>query len=430
MDIIGSIQVIMTSLNRIIDHQNNIIPKLVIRWFGIVILVGILLGSIYIWMQSWWIPQYANRWLGIAALSSAALLVMVWHGLSYNYRPGERIILPNFGAGNQLTILRGVMIAFLAGFLFSPRPTGWLAWLPGVIYIIAALLDLFDGYLARKTNQITRLGEILDMNLDGLGVLVACLLIVQYGQVPVWYLLVGAARYLFLFGEWALMKLGKPVYELALNPSRRPLAGVQMGFIGAVLLPIFSPPSTYLVAGLFAAPFLVGFTFDWLYVSGVIRGNNLQPSETKLGAVKGLDEIKTWRITMQDLMGRWLPLISRSGMVVLLAIWLLNIVPRVFDQWGSWSSNLDFSAADPRMWLGLMLFLAGIGLVSLALGAAGRLAALFVLFGIGIFQNFANLGWMEVFLLVGATLLMYLGTGPYSLWSPEERIIAKRIGEA
>ncbi|MES0361417.1 MAG: CDP-alcohol phosphatidyltransferase family protein [Anaerolineales bacterium] len=419
----------MSTLNRIIDDHSNAFPGLVKRWFGMVILIGIFLGLVYLWLQIWWTPQYANRWLGLAAFFSGVVLAIVWRGLSYNYRSGERKILPSMGIGNQLTILRGIMIAFLAGFLFSPWPSGWLAWLPGIIYILAALLDLFDGYLARRTNQVTRLGEILDMNLDGLGVLIACLLIVQYGQVPFWFLLVGLARYMFITGEWALDKLGKPVFELTTNPARRPLAGAQMGFIAVVLLPIFSPPGTYLVAGLFAAPFLVGFTFDWLTVSGVLRINTRPQFETSLNVGTGLDGGNTWRKAMRDLVARWLPLVSRTAVVVLLTVWLLKNIPGVIDQWGSWSSDLSSMVAHPGFWLGLMLLLTVIGLVFLVLGAAGRLAALLILFGIGIFQNYANLGWMEIMLLVGATVLMYLGTGPYSLWALEERIIAKRIGE-
>jgi CDP-diacylglycerol--glycerol-3-phosphate 3-phosphatidyltransferase len=430
MDIIDNIRVIMSAINRITDDQKIAFSGLVKSWFRMVILVGVFLGLVYFLLQAAWVPQYAIRWLGLASLFSAALMAMVWSGLGYNHQPGERRILPDLGAGNQLTIMRGVMIAFLAGFLFSPWPSGWLAWLPGLFYILAAFFDLFDGYLARRANQVTRLGAFLDMNLDGLGVLVGCLLIVKYDQVPVWYLLVGMARYLFLFGEWALKKLGRPVYELAPNPARRPLAGVQMGFIVAMLAPVFSPPGTYLVAGLFAAPFLVGFAFDWLTVSGVIRTKILQQEGTNLVSDEGLEGINTWRVARRELLARWLPLISRGGVVVLLVIWLLSNTPKVIAQWGSWSSDLASITSSPGMWLGLMLFLTGAGLIFLVLGAAGRLAALFVLFGIGIFQNYAKLGWIEIVLLVGATVLVYLGTGPYSLWVPEDEIIARRIGES
>jgi CDP-diacylglycerol--glycerol-3-phosphate 3-phosphatidyltransferase len=425
-----SIQVIMVAFNRMVADSSNAFPGLVKRWLGLVFLTTIFLGMVHLWLRVWWTPQYANRWLGLAAAFSAVLMVMVWHNLSNNYRPGERKILPNFGAGNQLTILRGVMIAFLAGFLFSPWPPGWLGWLPGLIYILAALLDLFDGFLARRTNQVTRLGEILDINLDGLGVLVACLLIVQYGQVPFWYLLVGLARYLFLTGEWALKKIGKSVFELAPNPARRPLAGVQMGFIAAVLLPIFSPPSTFLVAGLFAAPFLVGFFYDWLIVSGVLSLNTHAEDGTSLKIGVGLEVNIPWRLGVRSLVSKWLPFISRIAMVVLLITWLTSNIPGFINQWGSWSNYLPPISPFPRLWLGLMMLLTATGLVFLFLGAAGRLAALLILFGIGIFQSFAVLGWIEIFLLVGATILMYLGTGPYSLWAPEERIIAKRLGEA
>lgn len=418
----GSIRVIMTALNQLVAARGIASPGLVKRWFGLIYLIVLSLGLVYLCLQIWWSPQFANRWLGLAATFTAVLIAMVGRNLSYNHRPGERKILATFGAGNQLTILRGVMITFLAGFLLSPWPPGWLAWLPGMIYILAAILDLFDGYLARRANQVTRLGEILDMNLDGLGVLVACLLIVQYGQVPAWYLLVGLARYMFLAAEWALKRIGRPVFQLAPNPARRPLAGAQMGFIAAVLLPVFSPPGTYLVAGLFAVPFLVGFAYDGLAVSGALR--IYMPGGSEVGR-----RIDAKFELIKSLVGTWLPLVARILVVLLLFTWLSLNIPGIISHWDGMSSSLHIFIPSPLFWLGLMLLLTTAGLVSIVLGVAGRLAALLILFGIGLFQSYAVIGWMEVTLLVGATMLMYLGTGPYSLWSPEERIIAKRIGE-
>ena len=58
------------------------------------------------------------------------------------------------------------------------------------------------------------------------------------------------------------------MYPMKANPFRRPLAGAQMGFMGAVLLPVFSPAFTSLVAIFFAAPFLINFAYDWLVASG------------------------------------------------------------------------------------------------------------------------------------------------------------------
>jgi CDP-diacylglycerol--glycerol-3-phosphate 3-phosphatidyltransferase len=353
-------------------------------------------------MLIWWIPQYAFRWLGIAVVSSAAMLGVIWHSLADNYPSGKKDLLTSLGAGNVLTIIRGFLICFLAGFLFSPWPLGWIAWIPGLMYSLAALADLFDGYLARRSGQVTRFGEILDMRLDGLGVLIACVLLVQYGQVPAWYLLVGMARYLFLLGIWIRRQLGKPIYELTPNRTRRPFAGAQMGFIAVVLFPVFSPPGTSLVAVLFALPFLVGFVLDWMAVSGA----GLQSaSDSIMDNGKNHDRVR--RVT------KWIPMTIRFLVVLLLAAWLVE----------------NSALYIPNFWLGSAILLLLLGLVLITLGAAGRLAALLVLFGIGLFQYFSSLGNMEIGMLIGATALLYSGTGPFSLWEPEKGIISKRIGE-
>jgi len=39
---------------------------------------------------------------------------------TFNHLPGENKILPALGWGNLATLLRGFLIGFLAGFLFSP----------------------------------------------------------------------------------------------------------------------------------------------------------------------------------------------------------------------------------------------------------------------------------------------------------------------
>jgi hypothetical protein len=110
---------------------------------------------------------------------------------------------------------------------------------------------------------------------------------------------------------------------------------------------------------------------------------------------------------------RWIPVAVRFLVVLLLAAWLVE------------NSTLYF----PNLWLGSAILLLIIGLVLIALGAAGRLAALLVLFGIGLFQYFSSLGVLEFGMLIGATALLYSGTGPFSLWEPEKGIISKRIGE-
>ena len=164
-----------------------------------------------------------------------------WRNLDAQPPPGGKRLLPSLGWGNRLTLLRGVLVGGMLGFLFLPRPAGLAGLDPGhSVHACQTSADFFDGYVARVTDHATRLGEILDMSFDGLGVLVASVLAVQYGQAPAWYLLVGAARYLFLAGEWLRRRLGRPIYPIPPSLNRRVFAGLQMGFLAAVLLPLIS----------------------------------------------------------------------------------------------------------------------------------------------------------------------------------------------
>jgi CDP-diacylglycerol--glycerol-3-phosphate 3-phosphatidyltransferase len=223
-----------------------------VRWLIYFLVNGAALILGFNLLSAVWQPEFALRWLGLTTAVIAYNLWILWRGLPFNHRPGESALLSNLGAGNALTLTRGLFTAVLAGFLFSPWPEGGLAWIPGILYLLVIVSDFFDGYLARITNHTTRLGEKLDLSLDGLGVLIGAGLAVQYQQVPPWYLSVALARYLFLIGVWVRKKQDKVVYPLPPNISRRIFAGFQMGFLAVVLLPLFSPPGTHLAALFFA----------------------------------------------------------------------------------------------------------------------------------------------------------------------------------
>jgi CDP-diacylglycerol--glycerol-3-phosphate 3-phosphatidyltransferase len=374
-----------------------------------------MFGGGYKLLSTQWQIAYAARWLILSGSVCLYLQWSLWRGLKYNSRPGEDHLLATFGPGNNLTILRALMIAALAGFLTSPRPEGWLAWLPGVLYTLAALIDLFDGYMARLTNHTTRLGEMLDMRFDGLGVLIAALLIVQYGQVPFWYLLVAVARYIFLAGTWLRKGLGKPVYDLPPSLSRRPLAGVQMGFMAVMLWPLFSPPITYLAATLFAIPFLVGFSWDWLVVSGAIKPtwNTTRISDLRSN-------------TLRRKATNWLPVGLRFAVVALMVGPLTNRLLNYFTQVAYYT---DLGMPSPTIGVALLSLFEATVMLLILLGVGGRASAIVAIGLLGINQVFVPLTPMQVILALVYTAILYLGTGAYSLWTPENHLIYRRLGE-
>ena len=207
-------------------------------WMRVGLFFFLFIGGIYLLLERFWVPVYALRWLGLASVFGVWQLAFLWRNLHRNHRIRKVELLPRLGWANLVSFLRGIFIAALFGFLFSPWPAGWLAWLPFAFYLLAAISDFLDGYLARITNHVTELGSILDMENDSWGVLIVTLLAFWYGQVPVWFLPVGLARYLFVFGLWLREKMSKDNIELPFSHRRRAFAGVQMGFIVAMLLPL------------------------------------------------------------------------------------------------------------------------------------------------------------------------------------------------
>ena len=90
---------------------------------------------------------------------------------------------------NQLTLLRILLIPVFV--LVFYLPLSWNNYFACLVFTIAAVTDVLDGYLARKLNQTSSLGAFLDPVADKLMVAVALVLLVQ--QNPVIYLTLPAA---------------------------------------------------------------------------------------------------------------------------------------------------------------------------------------------------------------------------------------------
>ena len=84
--------------------------------------------------------------------------------------------LPNF-----LTLFRILLIPVFVLVFSSPTPGRSLA--AAIVFAVAAITDLLDGYLARRRSQETKLGRLLDPIADKLLVLSALILLVQYDRV-------------------------------------------------------------------------------------------------------------------------------------------------------------------------------------------------------------------------------------------------------
>lgn len=93
---------------------------------------------------------------------------------------------------NRLTILRVIMIPFMMVFLMLNYE--WSRNIACLIFILASLTDTLDGHLARKYNQITNFGKIMDPLADKLLVLAAMVILVEIGDLPSWIVILILAR--------------------------------------------------------------------------------------------------------------------------------------------------------------------------------------------------------------------------------------------
>lgn len=101
---------------------------------------------------------------------------------------------------NRLTILRVAMIpAFILFMLWNSPYSDYLA---AAVFIAACVTDFFDGYLARKYNQITTFGKFMDPLADKLLVCSAmiCFVADDNCPMPVWIVVVIIAREFIISG--------------------------------------------------------------------------------------------------------------------------------------------------------------------------------------------------------------------------------------
>ena len=103
---------------------------------------------------------------------------------------------------NSITLLRIFLIPVFVWLYLEPTPERAL-W-AGLVFAAAAFTDFLDGYLARRSGQITNLGKLLDPVADKLLVASGLILLVQVQQVAVWLAIVLIARELIVTGARAV----------------------------------------------------------------------------------------------------------------------------------------------------------------------------------------------------------------------------------
>lgn len=125
--------------------------------------------------------------------------------------------MPNLA--NILTLSRIAAIPLIAGLLFLESPI--FRWSALILFVIACVTDFFDGYIARRMAQVSKLGRFLDPIADKLVVGAILMALVATQQISGWSVLpalIIMCREIMVSGlrEYlAELKVGVPVTMLA-----------------------------------------------------------------------------------------------------------------------------------------------------------------------------------------------------------------------
>lgn len=93
---------------------------------------------------------------------------------------------------NVLTVLRILLVPVLVVALLGETPNGDL--LAAIVFVLASLTDLLDGWLARTRNAVTTFGKLMDPLADKLLIVAALVSLVSLGRLAAWVAMVIIAR--------------------------------------------------------------------------------------------------------------------------------------------------------------------------------------------------------------------------------------------
>lgn len=117
-----------------------------------------------------------------------------------------------FTVPNLLSMARLLGVPVFLWLILVPQADGWAI----VLLVVSGLTDYLDGYLARRWNQITRLGQLLDPVADRLYILATLVGLLIRDIIPWWLVVILLARDVLMAGVLLVLKrvgvTGLPVH--------------------------------------------------------------------------------------------------------------------------------------------------------------------------------------------------------------------------
>jgi len=114
-----------------------------------------------------------------------------------------------FNVSNSLSFIR-LLLVIPAWFAFNDF-TQFARYSVAAIGVIATITDILDGYLARKLNQITEFGKVIDPLADKVLIVFVVLNLFLLGEIPdhYFYMIVSRDALILMGGLIVAKKIGK-----------------------------------------------------------------------------------------------------------------------------------------------------------------------------------------------------------------------------
>ncbi|MDQ3194123.1 MAG: CDP-alcohol phosphatidyltransferase family protein [Bacteroidota bacterium] len=99
--------------------------------------------------------------------------------------------------------------------------------------------DLLDGYLARKLNQVSELGKIIDPLADKISVIVITLILLYSGKIPLWFVTIVVLRDLLIFAFGFYLNKKKDIRLMSNLPGKLAVFSIGLIILFSIIDSIF-----------------------------------------------------------------------------------------------------------------------------------------------------------------------------------------------
>jgi phosphatidylglycerophosphate synthase len=182
-----------------------------------------------------------------------------------------------YGPANQITTLRAVLVALVAGLIGEPRLPVVGVWAVGLSVIIA-MLDGIDGWLARRSRMASAFGARFDMEIDAALIMALAILAWRHDKAGAWVVLSGLLRYFFVAAGWRWQWLQRPLPPVR---RRQAICVVQILALIVVMIPAVTPPGSTVLSAVALGALCCSFLVDilWLWRQHRIHPTGDEPIE-------------------------------------------------------------------------------------------------------------------------------------------------------